>query len=1751
MSPLHSSCRAHSYAPLLAAVSTAVLAIAPFTARADTQYAAGTFTWDNGSSAKWGSTTAGPYNAVWTSGNDAVFEGTAGTVTIAGPTAHALRFTTTGYTLSGASTLTLNGTTPTIGLAYVNGVTATIGNNTATVLAGSAGLTTSAYGLVQQGRYTQCTLNGSAVHTFTGGLTVNDSSQLTLDLRNLATPTDLVNNTNALTIGGGQLNLTGKGSAITSQSFASTTLNSGNSIIALTQNSATKLTGVLNGITRNAGATLLFPTVPNITTVIATTTNSNESSGILAPWAAVGATTAMQYGTVNGSGQIVSYTGATVTGSPANLSDVTSASTNYAFGATPSPTLTGPITANTLRFTGAVGTVTAGTGNTITLNGLMSAGSGILTLGTSAGPNANLVIGANQELVVWNNNLALNIYTPITDNGGGTSSVVFSGNGSGTVSILGKLNWTGSTTVNLGYTGTNGTVTVNPPSGSWSYAGNWIVNGGNAYFRGDAFAGGGSFAIGNVTVNPAGSITGERGNFTTGTLTLNGGKWTENNGFGGSWAGSISLTADSSIDSSFTQTVGGVISGSFGFTKTSGGTLILNNTNTYSGRTTVSAGTVQLGASGSINNSSRITISAGGTFDVSPKASPYAWSSSTTLAAAGTGTAATLKGASSGTINMGSQPIVLTYDGSHTPLTVSQGTLALAGNPFTVNGSTLLPGTYTMISQTTGSVSTTGTLPGVNGTAIPTGKIGYITTSGTTPGIVTLNIGTPSLAVSGFPSSQTAGTSATVTVTAKDPNGNTATAYTGTVSLSSSDAQAVLPASYTFVAADNGTHTFNVTLKTAATQSITATDSGAGVSGSQTGITVTPAAATSLLVSGFPNPSTAGVAGSVTVTAKDAYGNVATGYAGTVDFTSSDGSASLPSLYTFSGSDNGTRSFSTTLNTVGTQSITATDTLTGTITGTQSGIVVNPSTIAAYFTVDGIANPFTAGNPSAINVTARLANGTIATSYTGTIHFTSTDGAASLPSDYTFVSGDNGSVSLIGVDLKTAGTQSVTATDTVTAIHGSQSVSVTAATAATLTVAGFPSPQFAGTAGTVTVTVYDTYGNIATGYIGTVHFTSSDGGATLPSDYTFVSGDNGTRTFTGGVTFATAGTQSITATDTVSGTITGTQSGITVNLVPHIFTWINNSGGSWATGNWTNDAALPLAPVAGGKTNYVLAFTQSGTCSTSNNLGAGFMLNQINFGGGATTVQGSSLDLENDVAAPSINQNSANTATIANDVVLNGNTALAGTGSGQVVFSGVLSGAGSLTKSSSGNLTFSGVAANSYAGGTVINSGSVSLSNTVTGLLGTGTITLASGTVLNLNATNLANSLVLNNASITNGNSFSAVINGSVSVTGTCIIDLQTTGNMTVAGVVSGAGGITKNGSGFGPVVFTAANTFTGATTISAGQIQLGNSGTTGSLSPSSAITDNGTLVFKRSNAVTQGVDFATVISGSGAVTQAGTGILTLNGANTYAGTTTVSSGTLLINGTNSGTGAVSVASAATLGGSGSIAGNVTYASGALAVLTQGAPLAITGLLTLNNNVVHLALPANLSGGTYTLATYNATGSSGSFNATPVIDSGSVATGATVSVTTGAGLVQLVVTGTSPFDTWSGGAAFDADTNGDGVSNGLAWLLGATNKDANAAGLLPKAGENTGALVLTFDCLATADRGTAVLNLQFSKDLGVTDPWSSHQVAVPGEVGATTVGGVNFTVTANGSLMHVVAEIPASAASPGTVLFGRLQGNPP
>ncbi len=176
-------------------------------------------------------------------------------------------------------------------------------------------------------------------------------------------------------------------------------------------------------------------------------------------------------------------------------------------------------------------------------------------------------------------------------------------------------------------------------------------------------------------------------------------------------------------------------------------------------------------------------------------------------------------------------------------------------------------------------------------------------------------------------------------------------------------------------------------------------------------------------------------------------------------------------------------------------------------------------------------------------------------------------------------------------------------------------------------------------------------------------------------------------------------------------------------------------------------------------------------------------------------------------------------------------------------------------------------------------------------------------------------------------------------------------GPITIGMPITGASGaVTKTGTN--TVTLTAANTYAGTTTISAGSLQIGNGGAAGRLSTSSTIINNGTLIINRSSAVGQGTDFsASAITGSGSLTQAGTGTTTLTAANTYSGATVVNGGALFVNGSLAGT--VHVASGATLGGTNTITSAVTLTSGA--ILAPGAATNQIGTLTLSGTAPALS----------------------------------------------------------------------------------------------------------------------------------------------------------------------------------------------------
>jgi hypothetical protein len=379
-----------------------------------------------------------------------------------------------------------------------------------------------------------------------------------------------------------------------------------------------------------------------------------------------------------------------------------------------------------------------------------------------------------------------------------------------------------------------------------------------------------------------------------------------------------------------------------------------------------------------------------------------------------------------------------------------------------------------------------------------------------------------------------------VTLTAKDAFGNQVNVGGQTVlfGLGAGSSQASIGP---VTDKGNGTYTATITGTLVGTaRTITATIGGQPVTSTLPTFVVKPGPAARATLSSVPaNPIVADVAFNITLSFYDAQGNLVTDYMGAVGFTSTDGSAKLPANV---GLNSGTGSFNATLDTAGNQTITATDTQTSAITGTSSAVAVSAAA-ASHFTVTTPSSAM-AGNALSITVTALDPFDNTATGYTGTVHLTSGDGAAVLPADASL----NNGTGAFSVTLKTAGNQTVKATDTQTAtISGtSNAIAISAAATTHFTVTTLSSVPV-GTPFGITVTALDAFGNTAIAYAGTVHFTSTDSAAVL-------SIDSGLSNGVGFVsaTFETGGQQTITATDRTDSSIQGVSAAVTVNEAPSI-----------------------------------------------------------------------------------------------------------------------------------------------------------------------------------------------------------------------------------------------------------------------------------------------------------------------------------------------------------------------------------------------------------------------------------------------------------------------------------------------------------------------------------------------------------------------------------------------------------------------
>ncbi|WP_162239974.1 DUF4214 domain-containing protein [Methylobacterium sp. Leaf99] len=361
--------------------------------------------------------------------------------------------------------------------------------------------------------------------------------------------------------------------------------------------------------------------------------------------------------------------------------------------------------------------------------------------------------------------------------------------------------------------------------------------------------------------------------------------------------------------------------------------------------------------------------------------------------------------------------------------------------------------------------------------------------------------------------------------------------------------------------------------------------------------------------------------------------------------------------------------------------------------------------------------------------------------------------------------------------------------------------------------------------------------------------------------------------------------------------------------------------------------------------------------------------------------------------------------------------------------------------------------------------------------------------------------------------------NGSISVAAGATLSLDqstiNTGNsFTYVNSFRGAGDINVQTDGNQFVGLTGVNTYTGATTISAGTLQLGDGGETGSIAGTSSITNNGILAVNHSNAIT----LDKVISGTGTLQQIGTGTTTLTGANTYTGATTISAGTLQLgngisNGTLANTSGISVAAGAKLAFKQATAVTVSKVISGDGALTQNGP----GTVTLSDTNTYTG-GTTLSSGTLSVGADNNLGAS---------TGGLTFTGGTLSTTASFAMARAVAIN-------GGGGTFAEATGTTLTVNGAITGVGRLTKQGS--GTLTLAANNTGftgTTELNGGKFALIDAGSIASSSGISNNGSIFDisglAGTSTDINNYNGVGQTELGAKTLNVNGSSSFFGTVS----------------------
>ncbi len=1529
-------------------------------------------------------------------------------------------------------------------------------------LAGAAGLNKTTAGTVTlsgANNYTGTTTISGGTLSVSGGSAISDAGAVVL--ANVAGATlDLGNNETIGSLAGGGTtggNVNINGNTLTVGDASSTTYAGvisgaggitkvGTGMLALSgANTYAGATAINAGTLSAQNAAALGTTAAGTTVAAGATLDINN--------AAVGNEAVAIDGTgVGGNGAL------TGTGAASLSGNITLGATTPTIGGTGTLTLSGVIVdgaGTTLTKTGA-GTVTLAGTSANTYSGLTTVNAGTLNLNKTAGVDAiagNLTVNGGSAVLQAANQIndgsAVVASGGTLDVGAGgdtvnsvqlTSGGSILGSGGTLTSTLAFDLQAGTVSANLGGTaGANktgvGTVTL---SGANSYTGTTTVsngtlsvaNAGALNAASSLIVNGGTLDINNVTLNNLASFTVQGTGFGgVGALT--------GSGAGAQYSGPVAMANATTIGGAGTLTLAGVISdggNNYALTKAGAGTVTFagGSANTYTGLTTVNAGTLNLNKSAGVNAIAADLSVAGGS--------------------------AVLQAANQ--IN------------DSATATISAGSLNIGANNETVNSVVLNGGS---IAGTTGTLTSTLAFDFQSGSASAKlgGTAGANKTSGGTvslsgantyTGTTTVSAGTLSVANA---AALNAATSLVVNGGTLDINNvtlNTLSSFTmqgigaggaGALTGTGASAQYAGPVVMTNASRVGGTGTLTVSgVVSDGGNTYGLTKVGGGI-----------VALTALNTYTGPTTINAGVLSANTLVVEGAGGGVASsiGASGNAAANLVLGGGTL--RYT-GGSVATDRNFTLTA-------------------GTTSGIDVSPA--AANLTWTGTSantsGALTKLGAGTLTLTGANQHTGLTTVNAGTLAYGASDVLASGPvtvdgATAVLALGNNQSDTVGTVTVANGGSITGTGTSTLTSTgtFEMQSGSVSAI------LAGAGTALNKTTGSSVTLSGKNTYTGLTTISAGTLFYGTDDAIAAGPVtvaggtlDIGPYSDSVGVVTLSSGVITGTFGTLTSTFFDvrqgtinailTGSATLTKSTPGTVILTRANTYTGPSNiNGGVLQIGADNNLGAAPAVATPdhltfdGGTLNTTASFaldpnrgmtfnagggsfdTNPGTTLSYSGIAAGtgaltkidtgtLVLGGVNTYTGATNINGGVLQISADnnlgtaPGAPTPNQLTFNGGTLNTTATfaLNSNRGMTFSAGGAtfdenpgttLTYNGAATGAGTVTKVDTGTLVLGGT--NTYTGTTTVNGGTLRLANG-NAIVDTGAVVLANtaGAILDLTTSETIGNL--SGGGTTGGN---VTLNGNTLTTGDA-------GSTTYSGAISGTGGLTKQGSG----VFTlaGASSYSGATNVNAGTLAVTNANALGATGTGTTVAGGATLNLNNVALVAEPV----TLNGNGV---GGAGALTATGTSSLAGDVALASASTIA--------APAASDALTLGGtlSGGAAGTL---SGAGVVTLAGAVGNSTPLASLTDNAGLL----NINGGLV-----RTTGAQ-AYNAAVVTG------GATTLVTTAGGSVSMngainATAGTLTLDTGAGNATLNNPLNNFGTvqvaSGGTVSLV-----DANSVTIGP------------------------------------------------------------------------------------------------